>query len=87
MIDPFKKQALNRLKRAKGQIDGIINMIESDKYCIDTLTQLMALQGAVKGVHKTVLESHLHTCGQKINTINKDSFIEELIKVYELSKR
>ena len=87
MIDPFKKKALNRLKRAKGQIDGIINMIESDKDCIDTITQILALQGAIKGVQKTVLESHLNTCGNKMSTINKDTFIAELVKVFELSKR
>jgi len=91
MIEPYKKKALIRLKKAKGQIDGIIKMIEEDKYCGDILTQMLALQGAVKGVAPLLVESHLHTCGEKKLTSKdpqeKEDFIKEIIKVCELSSR
>ncbi|MDF2379037.1 MAG: metal-sensitive transcriptional regulator [Candidatus Gracilibacteria bacterium] len=91
MIEPFKDKAIKRLKRAKGQIDGIIKMIEEGKYCNDITTQVLALQGAVKGVTPLILESHLNTCGAKhLNSKDKerrDKFIKEIIRTCELSSR
>jgi len=91
MIAPFKKKSLDRLKRAKGQIEGIINMIEDEKYCVDIITQLLALQGALKGVSPLVLESHLHSCGQEHmgsrDAKKREKFIKELVKTCELSNR
>ena len=91
MIEPYKKKALTRLKRAKGQIDGIIKMIEEDKYCGEILTQILALQGAVRGVAPLLIESHLHTCGEKKLTSKdpkvKEDFIRDIIRVCELSSR
>ena len=43
-----KKKALQSLKTARGQIDGIIKMIEDDRYCIDIANQLMAVQSLIK---------------------------------------
>ncbi|MDP2691274.1 MAG: metal-sensitive transcriptional regulator [bacterium] len=91
MIDPFKKKTLVRLKRAKGQIDGIIKMIEEGKYCSDVITQVLALQGALKGVTPLILESHLNTCGaEHLNSPNKEKrekFIREIVRTCELSSR
>ncbi|MBT6068635.1 metal-sensitive transcriptional regulator [Candidatus Peregrinibacteria bacterium] len=91
MIEPYKNKALGRLKRARGQIDGIIKMIEDEKPCGDILTQILALNGAVKGIAPFVVESHLHTCGEK-NLASKDSekrekFIKEIVRACELSSR
>ena len=91
MIEPFKKKSLDRLNRAKGQIEGIIKMIDEGKYCVDIITQVLALQGALKGVTPLILESHLNTCGVT-NLGSKDSekrekFIKELVKTCELSSR
>ena len=65
MIEPYKKKTINRLKRARGQIDGILKMIEEDSYCSDIITQVLALQGAIRGTTSIILDSHLHTCGAK----------------------
>lgn len=91
MLEDYKKLSLNRLKRIRGQVDGIMNMIEEDKYCGDILTQLLALQGAIKGVQSQVLESHMQTCGLK-HLASKDAnvkekFIQEIVKVCGLSNR
>lgn len=91
MIEPFRNQALSRLKRAKGQIDGVIRMIEADKYCADIITQVLALQGALKGVAPVLLESHLNTCGvehfSSKNKAKRDKFIKEIVRTCELSSR
>lgn len=91
MIEPFKKKSLDRLKRIRGQLDGIIKMVEDEKYCIDIMTQVRAVQGGLRGVATLVLESHLETCGEhKFSTkdpVIRKKFIQELIKVCDLSSR
>ena len=43
-----KKQIINRLKRIEGQVRGIQNMIENDRYCVDILVQISAINAAMK---------------------------------------
>ena len=91
MIEPYKKKSLDRLKRLRGQIDGVTKMIEEDAYCIDILTQLRAIEGALKGATTHILESHLMSCGGK-NLASEDQavrekFVKELMKVYDISSR
>lgn len=90
MVDPFKTKSLNRLKRIRGQIDGVIKMIEDEKYCIDILTQVLAINGSLKGLTTQILESHLNTCGHKLadkNSKTRQQFIAEIVKACELSNR
>ncbi len=58
----IKKNILRRLKIAKGQMDGLIRMIENDKYCIDILIQSMAIKNALSSIENLVLENHSKTC-------------------------
>lgn len=60
--DPTKKRTTTRLKRIGGQVDGLIRMVDEDRYCIDVLTQISAVQAALAKVGHEVLERHLHTC-------------------------
>ncbi|HLG25864.1 MAG TPA: metal-sensitive transcriptional regulator [Candidatus Gracilibacteria bacterium] len=91
MVDPFKRKTVSRLKRAKGQIDGIIKMVEEDKYCVDIITQVLAVEGSLNAVSRLILESHLNTCGTKHLASNdgkkKDKFIREIMKIVEFSGR
>ena len=57
-----KGRALGRLRRIEGQVQGIQRMVEEDKYCVDILLQLAAVQGAVEQVQKLVLGQHIETC-------------------------
>ena len=57
-----KGKALGRLRRIEGQVQGIQRMVEEDKYCVDILLQLTAVQGAVEQVQKLLLGQHLETC-------------------------
>lgn len=55
-------QELTRLKKIEGQIRGIQKMIEEKKYCIDILTQLSAVVGAIGKVEENILLRHLEGC-------------------------
>lgn len=90
MIQPYKDLALKRLQKAKGQIEGIMKMLDQDKYCPDILTQVLALNGAIKGTLPLILESHLNTCGRELaseNAKKRKAFIQELVRICELSSR
>lgn len=50
------------LKTARGQIDGILKMIEENRYCIDISNQIMACQAILSKVNKEVLNAHLCSC-------------------------
>jgi DNA-binding FrmR family transcriptional regulator len=51
-----------RLRSARGHLDGVIRMVDDDRYCIDVLHQLSAVQGALERVRREVLEAHLRGC-------------------------
>ena len=59
---PHKEQLLKRLARIEGQVRGISRMIEDDRYCIDILTQLGAVDTALEAVALKVLEEHVAHC-------------------------
>jgi CsoR family transcriptional regulator, copper-sensing transcriptional repressor len=57
-----KDELLGRLARIKGQVGGIERMVEEDRYCIDVLTQISAIQAALDKVALGLLDGHVHTC-------------------------
>jgi CsoR family transcriptional regulator, copper-sensing transcriptional repressor len=57
-----KDQLLERLARVKGQVGGIERMVGEDRYCIDILTQISAVQAALDKVALGLLDGHAHTC-------------------------
>jgi DNA-binding FrmR family transcriptional regulator len=57
-----KEKTLDRLSRLEGQVRGVAKMVESDRYCMDILTQTAAIRSAVLGVEKLVLENHAEHC-------------------------
>jgi DNA-binding FrmR family transcriptional regulator len=64
------ENALKRLKNAEGHIRGIQRMIDDDKYCIDIMRQIQAVQAALNKVSTIILEEHLHSC--LITTVRGD---------------
>ncbi|AGB40743.1 hypothetical protein Halha_0771 [Halobacteroides halobius DSM 5150] len=78
-----KDNLLSRLNRVEGQICGIKKMIEEDKYCVDVLTQISAVKGALNKVGMTVLESHTKGCVSDTieSKADSDEVIEELMEV------
>ena len=57
-----KEQLLARLKRIEGQVRGIEGMVEDDRYCIDVLTQISAVQAALDKVALGLLDDHAQHC-------------------------
>src|SRR5256712_10346976 len=62
MKDSYKRDVMNRLKTARGHLDGIIRMVEDDTYCPDLMKQLSAVQGSLERASRLVLRNHLETC-------------------------
>jgi CsoR family transcriptional regulator, copper-sensing transcriptional repressor len=59
-----KEQLSARLRRIEGQVRGVQRMVEADRYCIDVLTQISAIQGALDKVALGLLDDHIHHCMQ-----------------------
>jgi len=57
-----KEQLLNRLRRVEGQIRGLQQMVEADRYCVDVLTQISAVTKALQSVAVGMLDDHLRHC-------------------------
>jgi DNA-binding FrmR family transcriptional regulator len=57
-----KKQLQTRLKRIEGQVRGVEGMVADDRYCIDVLTQIAAIQAALDKVALGLLDGHAQTC-------------------------
>ena len=55
-------QITRLLKTARGQIDGILKMVEEDRYCLDVSNQLMATQSILKKANRMVLKAHMNSC-------------------------
>jgi DNA-binding FrmR family transcriptional regulator len=82
VVQPNKQQLLNRLKRIEGQVRGIHKMIEEDRYCVDILNQISAIQAAINKVSFSLLEDHSHHCVAKaIEENNGEEAISELMDV------
>ena len=57
-----EKDLLNRLNRIEGQIRGIKSMVEDERYCVDILAQVSAVQAALNSFNKVLLSSHIKSC-------------------------
>lgn len=73
------KNLVSRLNRIEGQIRGIKNMVETDRYCIDILTQVSAVQSALNSFNKELLGQHIKSC--VVNDIRQgnDDVVDELV--------
>ena len=57
-----KDQLIARLRRIEGQVRGVQRMVEDDRYCIDVVTQISAIEGALEKVALGLLDSHTRHC-------------------------
>ncbi|MCR5538388.1 MAG: metal-sensing transcriptional repressor [Lachnospiraceae bacterium] len=57
-----REKVLRLMKTARGQMDGIIRMVEEDRYCIDISTQLLATEAILNKVNTEILAAHLKSC-------------------------
>jgi DNA-binding FrmR family transcriptional regulator len=74
-----KDQLLKRLRRVEGQVRGVQNMVEDERYCIDVLTQISAIQAALDKVALGLMDDHARHCVIDGPTELKDERTEELM--------
>jgi DNA-binding FrmR family transcriptional regulator len=91
MRNDIKASCLRRLKRIEGQVRGLSRMVEDDRYCIDVVTQILAVRAALRRVEEEVLRDHVAHCvehaiasGDKADQRQK---IAELMAVLERVER
>ena len=70
---------MHRLARISGQVRGVQGMIEKDAYCVDILTQIAAIQAALNGLSREILESHIRTCVANDLRAGRDEIVDELM--------
>jgi len=69
MQDKTKQDALNRIARITGQVNGIKKMVDDERYCADVLIQVSSVQEALRGVSRSLLQNHLkHCAGEAIRS-------------------
>lgn len=81
-----QKTILRLLKTARGQLDGIMKMVEEDRYCIDISHQVMATEAILNRVNKEILAAHLKHCVNEADTAQAreeriDEFVSTLGKI------
>ena len=79
-----KKQALQSLKTARGQIEGIIKMIEDGRYCMDISNQIAATGALVKKSQVLILKQHIANCvTAAIERDDREEKMDEIMKILE----
>ncbi len=74
-----KEQLLGRLARIKGQVGGVERMVQEDRYCIDVLTQIAAVQAALDKVALGLLDGHARSCVLGAEPAQQDERTAELM--------
>ncbi len=76
-----KKQLVTRLNRIEGQVRGVKNMVCEDRYCVDVLYQISAIQAALNSFNKELLANHIHTCVAQDIREGNEEVVDELCEL------
>jgi DNA-binding FrmR family transcriptional regulator len=91
MRTEVKSSCLKRLNRIEGQVRGLARMVETDRYCIDVITQLSAVRAALRGVEEEILKDHVAHCVEHAiasgNKAEQRRKVNELIDVLSRAER
>lgn len=91
MRDADRQEILRRLKSVAGHVQGVERMVEADKYCIDVIRQVEAIEQALHGVKRRLLAGHLDTCVTRAirsrSLRDRERVLEELLEVYDTERR
>ena len=89
MREDIKKRASHRTKIIEGQIKGLQKMIDNEQYCMDILTQSLAIQKSLASLNKLIVENHLTTHITEMLSSGEENeqtkALEELLNLYELN--
>jgi len=88
MKPEMKRRVVRRLKIAEGQIRGLQRMVEKGEYCIDIITQSLAIKQALSAVEDLLLKNHLSThVSEQMKSGKEKKAIEEIMDIYKVSKK
>ena len=86
-----KAGVIRRLQSIEGHVRGIQRMVEEDKYCIDVIKQVEAVQAALGKINQMVLENHLETCVTAAirgdDPQRREEVIGEILEVFSVSQK
>ncbi len=81
MKQGHKRSALNRLKTVRGHLDGVIDMVEEERYCPDIMKQVSAVQGSLEKVNRILLQNHVETCVlEGVAAGRSEQIVDELLE-------
>ena len=85
---PNHEEQLNRLSKIEGQLRGVRRMIEDRRYCSDIISQIKAINAALKQVRMGVLEKHIHHCvAESLNSRKPELFEEKVTEIIDVLGR
>lgn len=80
-------QITRLLKTARGQLDGILKMVEEDRYCIDISHQLLATSAVLQRANREILRAHMKSCVRQAVATGDETKLDELVELLDgLSK-
>jgi DNA-binding FrmR family transcriptional regulator len=91
MRDETRRDVGRRLKSVAGHVQGVAKMVDEDKYCIDVIRQIEAVEQALHKVKRRLLEGHLDTCVttaiRSEDPADRERVLRELLEVYDTERR
>jgi CsoR family transcriptional regulator, copper-sensing transcriptional repressor len=83
----YPPEVVNRLKTARGHLDGILKMVTAEAYCPDVMKQIAAVQGVLEATTRLVLRKHLETCiADGVQAGRTDELINELMEALKFDR-
>jgi len=91
MNDQTKMGVVRRLQSVEGHVRGIQRMVEEDKYCIDVIKQISAVQAALSKAQEIILDEHLHSCVTTAirgdDPERREAVIDEILGVFSVTNK
>ncbi len=79
-----KTKICRLVKTAKGQLEGVLKMIEEDRYCLDISHQLLAAEAIIKKANREILAAHMRGCVREaLENGGEEEKIDELVRLME----
>ena len=79
-----RSDIVHKLKIARGQIDGILQMVEGNRYCVDISTQIQSAIALLKSANQQILQAHIRSCVREaLQTDAENPKLEEALKLLE----
>ena len=79
-----KTDVSHKLKVARGQLDGILKMVDENRYCVDISNQLLATQALLKSANLEIMQAHIRSCvAEALQTDKPNPKLEEALSLLE----